>query len=1314
MQDKKTLDFIDKAQKKHGNKYEYSYVSYLNANSKITIICPEHGVFSQKASSHLSGHGCKKCGQNLITQKLKTAFTYSLEQFFDKLIAKGHYNDQYDYSKFVYVKSGIKSIIIDKKYGTEHLITPNALIQTNAKCSIENAADKTLFCIKQFEEVHGNKYDYSLMKYTNEKTKVIIICPEHGKFSQTPDSHRKGSGCVYCYRENKSKIKICLSYKEAKLFLHNLNLKSSKEYNEWFKANKPDNLPGSPSTYYKNDGWISMGDYLGTGKIADQHKVYWEFDKARTFVHSLGFKSSKDYKEYCKSKDYNINLPKVPSNTYLKKGWCGFSDFLGVDNKAPRSFVFLDFLEARKIVHLLKLNNKKEWSDYLKTNKIKNIPANPSATYKNKGWISWGDWLGTGYVKTSDRNYLPYEEAKLFVHTLNFTTEDEWREYCKSGLKPNNIPSNPQIVYGAEFIGQPDWLGYEKIRFLTKYKINMLNKLEHTDLLTMDPFEIYTIIGQGKIPVDFGTLANTDAGSEERVTTLRELKERFSSDEQTEDIDAVEPVLIEDIIDAELVPVDDVDSEIEAVQPEPRLPHMNLLGDLHSLDNNIYATMDKEAFESLIQYKLRKLWNSVLNNDVTIESLQNETGGEYFTTIKNLFIAEYDEVSRYQPKKGYSFKFQPNLMQKLSVLRLLKNKSYGNWSGTGAGKTLSFIVASREIDAKLTIIIALNSTIKQTCKSIKETYSDSKIYTNYQKGFIFDRTKHNYLVLNYEKFQQEYSEGLFQDLTNNNQIDFVVIDEVHNAKQRQEDDESKRREVMNRLLGRIREKNTNLYTMVMSATPVVNNLYEAKSLLQLMTGLDYNDIDTRRTLGNALKIFQQLILNGLRFIPKYDIEMSELTGSNMTNLNIDGGYLLETILELPQSNYIAIEKLLLDDKLKAITPYLRKGVILYSYFTTGFINEIETYVKSQGFSIGTYTGEESPYIREENLAKFIVGDLDILIGSRPIGTGVDGLQEVSNRMILLTLPWTDSEYTQLKGRIYRQGSLFGSIEIIIPQVRINLEDGDFWSWDVQRLNVIKNKKTLADAAVDGIVPSRVLPTANTMFKKSQESLQRWKDRVNSGNLIELTRNNMQINLYPEIDNVEQRQARIQSELSEFNRRGKTTKSSTMHKEFTDNPDSWFRYHALRKERMGQWDEVPYEYIATKIRNRNHKVIDFGCGENLFKNCIPHNEVISFDHVSHNGSIACDMKDVSQWVGNESVDVCVFSLALWGTNYKDYITEAYRTLNYGGVIHIAEPAKDYETPELEEELKTLIEEVGFKVVGVVERRSKFIYITGIKM
>ena len=171
----------------------------------------------------------------------------------------------------------------------------------------------------------------------------------------------------------------------------------------------------------------------------------------------------------------------------------------------------------------------------------------------------------------------------------------------------------------------------------------------------------------------------------------------------------------------------------------------------------------------------------------------------------------------------------------------------------------------------------------------------------------------------------------------------------------------------------------------------------------------------------------------------------------------------------------------------------------------------------------------------------------------------------------------------------------------------------------------------------------------------------------------------------------------------------------MHKEFTDNPDSWFRYHKLRKERMDQWDEIPYEYIATKIRNRNHKIIDFGCGENLFRHCVPHNEVISFDHVAIDDSvIACDIKDVSEFVPNESVDVAMFSLALWGTNYKDYITEAHRVLNFGGVIHIAEPAKSYETPEDEQGLIDLITESGFTIVGHIERRSKFIYITGIKM
>ena len=75
----------------------------------------------------------------------------------------------------------------------------------------------------------------------------------------------------------------------------------------------------------------------------------------------------------------------------------------------------------------------------------------------------------------------------------------------------------------------------------------------------------------------------------------------------------------------------------------------------------------------------------------------------------------------------------------------------------------------------------------------------------------------------------------------------------------------------------------------------------------------------------------------------------------------------------------------------------------------------------------------------------------------------------------------------------------------------------------------------------------------------------------------------------------------------------------------------------------------------------------------------------------------------------------FELGLdWGSNFKEYIVEAYRILNFGGIIHIAEPLKNYDTEENINDLIKLLTEIGFKIVGGIERRSKFIYLTGIKI
>jgi len=875
-------------------------------------------------------------------------------------------------------------------------------------------------------------------------------------------------------------------------------------------------------------------------------------------------------------------------------------------------------------------------------------------------------------------------------------------------MTENNEENDQYFKSWGDMLGYD--IGYEG-NFTKSKKLDLIANLETLDLLWLTPVELQIIIGQGKIPTSFNNLIYSEAGSDDRLVTLTELKEQLKGESE----DSVEQELenIDEIEDSEIEEVDEVDSVIitKPVQV-PTLPRLNALDAFTFIDNTIYSGMDEEAIGSLIQYRLRLLWNEILNNDISVDELKNREGGKYFTMIKDMFFEEYDVVSKYKVPSGYKFKYEPNLMQKLTVHRLLKNKSYGNWSGTGAGKTLSFIIASREMDAKLTVVIALNSTIKQTGLAIKDVYPDSKIFTEYTIGQTFDRTKNNYLILNYEKFQQAKSEELYQDLTTNNKIDFIVIDEVHNAKQRTDKHESIRRVVLTRLLGRVRKDNTELNVLAMSATPVINNIYEAKSLLTLLTGLNYDDIKERRTLSNATAMFQLLTLNGLRFIPKYEMNVDILTGTEMTNLDIDGEHLMDSLLST--KNYIKVEKLLLPDKLLSIEKYLRKGVIIYTYFTDGFIDEIKEFVENLGFTTGTYTGEESTHAREINLKKFQSGELDILIGSKPIGTGVDGLQEICDRMIIITLPWTHAELQQLIGRIYRQGSIFKNVEVIIPQVKINLANGEFWSWDVERMNLINNKRTLADAVVDGIMPSKKMPTLETMHKKAIEALQNWKDRVLSGEIVITERKKSEIELYPEIVDPEQRQRNMDSELSEFNRKGKTTYSSTMHREFSENPDSFFRYHALRAERMERWDEIPYEVIAAKIKNKKHIVVDFGCGENKMKDKLPNNKVISFDHVSFDDSvIACDMKDVSQYITNESVDVTVFSLALWGLNYRDYLKEAYRSLNYGGFIYIAEPTKNYEGEEGKNGLKSLILEAGFKLVGDIDDRGKFIYITGTK-
>lgn len=202
-----TEEFIERARKIHGNKYDYSKVEYINSKTKVCIICPEHGEFWQTPNDHLRGKGCRKCKY----ENHKKRLTKTNEDFIKD--AQRVHNNKYDYSKTIYVDNTKKVCIICPEHG-EFWQEANSHIRGcgcpecgKIKYKQRLTSNNNVF-IEKAKYIHNNLYDYSNVKYINNKTKVCIICPEHGEFWQTPDKHLRGNGCPKC---QKSKLEKYLS-----------------------------------------------------------------------------------------------------------------------------------------------------------------------------------------------------------------------------------------------------------------------------------------------------------------------------------------------------------------------------------------------------------------------------------------------------------------------------------------------------------------------------------------------------------------------------------------------------------------------------------------------------------------------------------------------------------------------------------------------------------------------------------------------------------------------------------------------------------------------------------------------------------------------------------------------------------------------------------------------------------------------------------------------------------------------------------------------------------------------------------------------
>ena len=416
---------------------------------------------------------------------------------------------------------------------------------------------------------------------------------------------------------------------------------------------------------------------------------------------------------------------------------------------------------------------------------------------------------------------------------------------------------------------------------------------------------------------------------------------------------------------------------------------------------------------------------------------------KYRDRVIDTFLEDYNGT-RYildNLPRNYSYEYKPKLMQAYVAHKILRKKYFMNLSGVGAGKTLSAILASRVINSKMTVIVCPNDIVGQWETTIMKVFPDSVVYSSMdpieggigKQAFHIKRkeSKHQYIVINYDKFSLQVSRELILDLTNQ-KIDFVILDEVHFAKRRGDDNPrykhmvSHRNINLNLFRSEANKQNKNVRVLGMTATPVINDLMECRSLIELVTGKDYHqELSTNPTIRNAVAFYGKLQIMSVRELPNYHVntERQEVD----VNAHTD-----EDILKLIR-NPLKLEQILTEARISEIIKRISKDskTIIYTEYVDEILQRLREEVKKAGFTFTEYTG-----IYKE-LTSFVEGKAQVLIASKPIAVGVDRLQEVCDNLIINTLPWTNAHYQQLVGRIVRRGQLKDIVKVHIIRASIN-------------------------------------------------------------------------------------------------------------------------------------------------------------------------------------------------------------------------------------------------------------------------------------
>jgi hypothetical protein len=268
-------------------------------------------------------------------------------------------------------------------------------------------------------------------------------------------------------------------FKDARAFARSLSLCSQ---NEWWaftrgelrgKGRLPSDIPKAPHMTYRGKGWTNWGDFLGTDNPARHLVTYRPFRQARAYARRLGLSSASEWRAYCARRDGNRRLlpPDIPAAPYqVYAEWVSFGDWLGTGRVHASKVRYRTYNEARAYVRRLGIRTEPEWRAWCRgersdlPSRPPDIPSNPQRTYRDSGWMSWGEFLGTGSVAVYQRSFRPFRAARAYVRAQKLADNKEWRAWCAAGRRPADIPASPDQVYRDKgWVSWGDFLGNRKV-----------------------------------------------------------------------------------------------------------------------------------------------------------------------------------------------------------------------------------------------------------------------------------------------------------------------------------------------------------------------------------------------------------------------------------------------------------------------------------------------------------------------------------------------------------------------------------------------------------------------------------------------------------------------------------------------------------------------------------------------------------------------------------------------------------------------------------------------------------------------------------